>query len=877
MAQAYRTGIHLPSHIRSIIIEPYIAGGGGLLGGGGGGGAAAPIAANSGLQDPRYPDGILGVIFFNKEDPPRGIYKILTARGIFVSGSQTPHAEFKSILDRLHHLNSIMLFRARGVRPNEYNGPTAQDLYIFFYTRLLQFTARSHKKNVHFFFSSNNQSHLFIIPNITMEYIKQITKYMKKGFTINRYYARFSRYEDTAHSILFELIPGSNHDTFFSKMFVTFFNLLFTAIYAFICDRARAGGMDDSRFVQGLQKIDLLNLERRIEEFNNMTVIEIINNYRNNLYTIQNNIILHAGMNEMIQFILNCFQDYARNTLQTYPGSSLLLFQVWTRLIDTTQTEFNAEYEDGGLIYDQTAQWENVVINIEQQFGRHLSNLSVSSPLPANHVPLPANNLRMHFPSQFTHLPSTINRKITLDWGNYVFPYMYGTTIYFPPKIRSILKAERSEIGGLIMFNKNAAPNLTANVIFLETGNEAGVDLNSVLRNSYRSNSFMIFHTHPPRTQQEVDLTGIAAINLYNHYSVQDLYMFFIWELFYYNGDKHLSYLLSTPVDIHITFTNKPILKFIRNIFKLMKNYMDLRSEDKKQIFYSAKIELMQCIFTEKIYKEVEKNNTSATNPAAFCVGSSVNCHLSNILNKASFLEFDGETITRIKNYINNRQNTIKNNREDLLKMFQLYVEISNILLKNCYLKIDEEKIKFTDLRESNHPSLNFLGLFINTSMRADAFFDTDITIRCIDSSQLYDETESWEPERVPYLEDAPEYLHTPPSSMEEEMPAVAPSPAAGGGATRGPAGGGATRGPAPIARGTPAPIARGTPGPAGGGATPARGNPLIYGSGPLRPGQIYSERELREMQGSSFRGGNRRTHKKVSKRKQMKKTRRNY
>ena len=101
MAEPPPTTIYFPSHIRSIIIEPY-------------------IAANPRIQNREYQEGILGIIFFNKH-PPTGIYKQLTARGIFVSGSKNPHAEFKSILDRLDDRTSFMLFRARGVKQYQYN------------------------------------------------------------------------------------------------------------------------------------------------------------------------------------------------------------------------------------------------------------------------------------------------------------------------------------------------------------------------------------------------------------------------------------------------------------------------------------------------------------------------------------------------------------------------------------------------------------------------------------------------------------------------------------------------------------------------------------------------------------------------------------
>ena len=144
--------------------------------------------------------------------------------------------------------------------------------------------------------------------------------------------------------------------------------------------------------------------------------------------------------------------------------------------------------------------------------------------------------------------------------------YSAGTDIVIPANLRKTFDATATnEIGGILTFSKDpSSSTLLINGAFIITGDAAGVNWMPIIT-SFKHNSYMIFHTHPPRSPAD----GFR----YNGYSSTDLSIFLRFILST-RRNPHVSihYALFTPTDIHFTFIDEVCFKLLKFFIKKIRD-----------------------------------------------------------------------------------------------------------------------------------------------------------------------------------------------------------------------------------------------------------------------------------------------------------------
>ena len=339
-------------------------------------------------------------------------------------------------------------------------------------------------------------------------------------------------------------------------------------------------------------------------------------------------------------------------------------------------------------------------------------------------------------------------------------PYAQGTSIVIPANLRQTFNATaNNEIGGLLCLTAIAPNTLSINGTFIIGGDVGGVDWNPIIT-SFRHNSYMMFHTHPPQVGGG-----------YNGYSSADLGLLFRY-LFSIRRTRpvvSIHYALFTPTDIHFTFVDEICFKIIKTLIKIIRNQI---SNSGRPVVFTDTGDFTECvqIFFVLLIEQVIVRFITRCGPGSEFAND---VEALNTLDNISFLPFpihDGgvpnrgnvfllAATERLRNSIANgnftdiqitntwlrnqlqRENMINKIREIGIFYFNpaSYQDI-NITLRNRageIYSVDQHRTIF-----------NTLGLFKTTSAQRAPFIhignNDNIMIRCIDSNKIFNETISW-------------------------------------------------------------------------------------------------------------------------------------
>ena len=323
--------------------------------------------------------------------------------------------------------------------------------------------------------------------------------------------------------------------------------------------------------------------------------------------------------------------------------------------------------------------------------------------------------------SNIHRVTSDLTRKVNLNlsWAPYALPYEIGTYIAFPSHIKDIIRATDKEIGGIILFSKDAHRKLlVANSIFLTAGEVTHVDLNSILA-TITHGSYMVFHTHPK------DNHG------YQGYSSADLLVFLIYNLKTYKRKVPVHFCLSTGKDIHFTFIDPVVITIIRTLMKMLKPIVMAKFPD--------------VVTTDLIFQTYFINGFFKMLFDAFeeyCLHTYAHIPHSDIaalsqLDKISFTPYSG--YDKLKQAVGSLLRIERGNiyRENPIVMF---------IFEQYEVVASRLNIGITNAPQNQIPHiLNYIGLFKTTSAKNEEFFKADHSgLLCNDSGKIYNETVPW-------------------------------------------------------------------------------------------------------------------------------------
>lgn len=341
-------------------------------------------------------------------------------------------------------------------------------------------------------------------------------------------------------------------------------------------------------------------------------------------------------------------------------------------------------------------------------------------------------------------------------------PYIQGTQIVIPANIRQTFNATANdEIGGVLCFNKTAPNILTVNGTFIITGVAGTVNWSPILR-SFNHNSFMIFHTHPPKPVIE-----------YNGYSAVDLYLLFNYMLLIRRTPSVLiQYALFTPSDIHFTFVDEVCLKMIKVLIKRIRDELIGRGIFQTIFASSDDFTNYASLFFLILFDQVI---FYLMTPAIYNQNRSDIASLS-ILDEITFIPFPYNANTRGLNFL---LTATQNFRNDLVSGRLITMQFGDTTLNNViqsdpsffqkigsiatyYFNIQGpglnsiytttiqiKNVNGIGLTQQEHTDvLNSLGLFKSSSIPRASFqslgINDNIVINCIDNNKIFNETAAW-------------------------------------------------------------------------------------------------------------------------------------
>ena len=360
----------------------------------------------------------------------------------------------------------------------------------------------------------------------------------------------------------------------------------------------------------------------------------------------------------------------------------------------------------------------------------------------------------------------------TLTYNNLNGPplpdYTPGTNIVIPANLRQAFDATAiDEIGGVISFFKDPDPannTLVANGTFIISGVGGSVNWMPVV-SSFLHNSYMIFHTHPPR----------IGAHRYNVYSSADLSLFLKYLLsIRRNPGISIHFALFTPTDIHFTFVDEVCFKLLKLFIKSIRdeifpnplnplnpllqtlgyNHASLRLVFPDHREFTRYIEIFLLLILEQIisYLFTQSNRAGYTDAAALIALDKIS--LMPIPNSPSHQIYTAALAT-LQQCIANKNfqglqigdqyliNVISTDQYSAHKIaiigtlffnMQMHANMINIAIPGRVLTQQEQMQMFDNLGLFKSTTLNRVGI----PARAN------ILIRCHDNSKIYNETIGW-------------------------------------------------------------------------------------------------------------------------------------
>jgi hypothetical protein len=337
--------------------------------------------------------------------------------------------------------------------------------------------------------------------------------------------------------------------------------------------------------------------------------------------------------------------------------------------------------------------------------------------------------------------------------------YTPGTRIVIPANLRQTFDATAmDEIGGVISFSKQVPDTLIVNGTFIISGVGGSVNWLPILP-TFRHNSYMIFHTHPP-----------TAAGNYNAYSSADLIAFFHFMLSVRRTPGiSINFALFTPTDIHFTFVDEVCFKLLKNLIKTIRNKI-WSVQYHKDIYvtyanFTHSIQMFfSLIFDQIIQYFVGLANThGSTDVQALTIldtisfmpitGSPSHHHFmratASLQNHIATQNFQGIIIA--DPYLRSEFATDPILAQKLGIIGTYYFHQTINIRENFNIKM-QGGANFTP--EQKTSIFNNLGLFKTTSLSRHTIQpNQDIAIYCIDNLKIYNETVGWPRGPMPPLE----------------------------------------------------------------------------------------------------------------------------
>lgn len=343
---------------------------------------------------------------------------------------------------------------------------------------------------------------------------------------------------------------------------------------------------------------------------------------------------------------------------------------------------------------------------------------------------------------------------LTVTYNNLNAPpipnYTPGTQIGIPANLRQAFDATAmDEIGGVLCFSKHAPNTLVVNGSFIISGVGGSVDWLPILH-SFRHDSYMIFHTHPPKPPRN-----------YNGYSAVDLSIFFDYMLSVRRTPRvSVNFALFTPTDIHFTFVDEVCFKLLKHLIKTIRDRI-WSIQYHRDIYgtysvFSTSIRLFLLLILDQIiqyflvlgstYGATDAQTLTILDTISFMpiIGSPSHDHFmraTEIL-QSCIANQNFDRINILDPYLRGQIATVQDIAHKFGVIGTYYFNQRSNIQDNLNIRM-QGAANFTP--EQKTSIINNLGLFKTTTLpRAGIQPREGFLINCIDNLKIYNETVGW-------------------------------------------------------------------------------------------------------------------------------------